>query len=304
MKLYSIKLAIPSVVATCIISCSLLVPPDSGDNTNIPWGKLSGRIIYGRMGDMGSSTLYEIDVAKRSIATLYTFNGDSPAWSFDGRFVLASQLGSGGKIGVYDLADSFYTVSFPNRHLYNGSWTANNTIACIAAHDSLFSPSYDLLIGDTVFLSNIHGEQPRTAFSHDGKCLVLAVTQTTAIFGNNINNSICRIQIADTSAIMINLASSSGEYFESPIFSPNDSEIAFIRVQVSPSYFRELWLMNADGSNAHPLTSGSWDFYPAFSPDGRKVMFNREANLYVINTDGTDFTQVNTIGGGGAAWSN
>ncbi len=57
--------------------------------------------------------------------------------------------------------------------------------------------------------------------------------------------------------------------------------------------------MNADGSNAVPLTGGpdmtcaGYDENPAFTNDGTQIMFSRGCNdtgnesLYIMNTDGT-----------------
>lgn len=51
----------------------------------------------------------------------------------------------------------------------------------------------------------------------------------------------------------------------SPTWSPDDSQIAFVRSGV-------LWLMNADGSNPHALgLSINVDYYLAWSPDGSEL---------------------------------
>ena len=58
--------------------------------------------------------------------------------------------------------------------------------------------------------------------------------------------------------------------------------------------------MNADGSNAVPLTNSQWATYDPFawSPDGAKIAFYGDGpdpqvpgpGLYTINRDGTDLT--------------
>lgn len=48
----------------------------------------------------------------------------------------------------------------------------------------------------------------------------------------------------------------------------------------------DIWLMNADGSNAHALTnSDNVDWFPRISPDGSKVLFNRSKGGWVPEND-------------------
>ncbi len=63
----------------------------------------------------------------------------------------------------------------------------------------------------------------------------------------------------------------------------------------------EVWVSNADGSNAHQVTSyGQANWAPAFMPDNKRIIFasNHEYkrgfpfNLYTINEDGTNLTKI------------
>ena len=65
----------------------------------------------------------------------------------------------------------------------------------------------------------------------------------------------------------------------------------------------ELWVANADGSNARQITNlGGANFAPVFTPDGRKIIFSSnyqhprsgEFDLFLINPDGTGLEQVTT----------
>lgn len=63
----------------------------------------------------------------------------------------------------------------------------------------------------------------------------------------------------------------------------------------------EIWVANADGSNAHQVTSfGQANWAPAYMPDNKRIIFasNHEYkrgfpfNLYTINEDGTNLTKI------------
>ncbi len=89
-----------------------------------------------------------------------------------------------------------------------------------------------------------------------------------------------------------------------PAWSPDGKRIAFISDRDSPpgAGFSdkanvEIYVMNADGSNVVNLTnSPSWDWDPAWSPDGARIAFftqdAQEAALYVMNADGSNQTRL------------
>ncbi|MGB3007888.1 MAG: hypothetical protein WBC06_15345 [Chitinophagaceae bacterium] len=63
----------------------------------------------------------------------------------------------------------------------------------------------------------------------------------------------------------------------------------------------EVWVANADGTNAHQVTAyGQANWAPAFMPDSKRIIFasNHEYkrgfpfNLYTINEDGTNLTKI------------
>ena len=66
--------------------------------------------------------------------------------------------------------------------------------------------------------------------------------------------------------------------------------------------------MNSDGTNQRPLTSGSPEYHPRWSPDGSKILFTRgrgfDRHVVVVNADGTNELNL-TPGsyGADATWS-
>ncbi len=65
----------------------------------------------------------------------------------------------------------------------------------------------------------------------------------------------------------------------------------------------EIWVMNADGSDQHQITSlGGANFAPYFTPDGHRIIFasnyknphSRNFDLYLVNLDGSGLEQVTT----------
>jgi Tol biopolymer transport system component len=81
------------------------------------------------------------------------------------------------------------------------------------------------------------------------------------------------------------------------------SEAELKHFQTDPSWFGEIYLMNADGSNQRRLThTPGYDGGPFFSPDGRRIVWRRfneqgdVADIFTMNLDGSDQRQVTRFG--------
>ncbi|MEW5849771.1 MAG: M28 family peptidase [Myxococcota bacterium] len=74
-------------------------------------------------------------------------------------------------------------------------------------------------------------------------------------------------------------------------------------LEKDPSYFMEIYVMNADGTGVKRLTShNGYDGGPFFSPDGKRLVWRRfsedgaTAEVHTMNLDGTDVRQVTRLG--------
>jgi len=75
------------------------------------------------------------------------------------------------------------------------------------------------------------------------------------------------------------------------------------RLATDPSYFAEIYIMNADGSEQTRLTSTpGYDGGPFFSPDGNRIIWRRfdeqgtTADVYTMKTDGSDVRRLTDFG--------
>jgi len=85
-----------------------------------------------------------------------------------------------------------------------------------------------------------------------------------------------------------------------PTFSPDGTRIAF--VVGSADHSHRVWVMNADGSDAHQILAnetirGSGHVLGlTWSPAGGRIAFGNDLDTYTFAPDGSDFTQVLTNG--------
>lgn len=146
-------------------------------------------------------------------------------------------------------------------------------------------------------------------WSPDGSKIGFASAR--ALDGSNAANTTLNIWVmkADGSGLTALTKNTVGGN-EEPVWSQDGSKIAFASHRAldgsdTLNSAENIWVMNADGSNAHPLTqvtaANSNSSLPAWSPDGSKLVFfssraldgsnasntGATTNIWVINSDGS-----------------
>jgi hypothetical protein len=91
-----------------------------------------------------------------------------------------------------------------------------------------------------------------------------------------------------------------GDFVYSPTFSPDGARIAY--VAGSGDHDHRVWVMDADGSDAHPVVSNETTraaghvFGLAWSPAGDRIALGLQEATYTFAPDGSGFTQVIAYG--------
>jgi Tol biopolymer transport system component len=102
-----------------------------------------------------------------------------------------------------------------------------------------------------------------------------------------------RLSIADSSVTQL-VAPDSGEIILQPAVSPDGSRIAIMRFAGNRNG-QEIWTVSSTGAEASQLTTGVVDASPAWTPDGKYIVFarvNSRPGIYVIPSGGGTPTRI------------
>jgi Tol biopolymer transport system component len=216
------------------------------------------------------------------------------------------------------------TITFYSNRAFDGSNATNaNAIfnVWVMNPDGSAATALDGLIA-TSLTSPLGAASDLPAWSPDGSKIVFQSARALLLSDEVNANDTFNIWTVNPDASglgpLTKLTAAGAGSFE-PAWSPDGGKIAFASRRAfdgsdnaNTNATANVWVMNADGSGATPLTklqltSGADSFAPAWSPDGKKIVFQSKRaldgtdnaiganNIWAINADGTGATPLTNL---------
>jgi TolB protein len=294
------KLFATAVIAAAIAVVALAAA--SGPARATYPGATNGRIAFGIRVD-GNTDVYSVRPDGQDLRRLTTDPGFDAcaAYSADGRRIAYCSGQGGGPVQVWTMKQ-------------------NGTDKQQVTHMSgvAIFPDYSPDGSEIVFAAQPAGATARNIYvvPSDG-----GTPQQLTTVGNNVypafspdgSKIVFTSNRTGTSQVYVMNADGSGQTQltfdlqpkdQVPDWSPDGSKIAYLADThgvsdvVNPSW-GDIWVMNADGSGQHPITSGATYYGTAWSPDGSRIatMDMPTRTNYTVNaSDGSDPQAVHPVG--------
>ncbi|HJQ49259.1 MAG TPA: hypothetical protein VJ838_01960 [Gaiellaceae bacterium] len=285
-------LALTAVAAVCALS-ALAGLNESARATYA--GATNGRIAFG-MNVNGNTDVYSALPGGQDLRRLTTDPGFDAcaAYSADGRRIAYCSGQAGGPVQVWTMrqngTDKQQVTQMSGPAIFP-DFSPNGSQIVFTAKPA-GSPTRDIYLvnsngTDLTRLTTGVGNNTYPAFSPDGNKIVFDSdrTGTWQVWLMNANG-----------ANQTQLTSDPQPKDQVPDWSPDGSRISYIADThgiadtVSPSW-GDIWVMNADGSDQHPITTGATYYGTAWSPDGTRIVTLDfpSRTVYTVNaSDGGD----------------
>ena len=242
----------------------------AGLSSGRPFADFDGRIVF--QSDLGGNNdLYLLTRAGLRRLTDDPASDEFPRWSPDGRFI-AFTSNRGGSYQIYVMNDDGTNVrrvtNGPGEAIEQGWHPDGNKIAYTIQRKRAVGRSYRLWTADLVsgsvtpLLPDFDGSAALPDFSPAEP--LLAFTGKRTIGWDAF--------VADLRSGEVRALSEGGKSCR-PRFSPDGSRIAYVSSTADGK--GDIWLVNPDGGGRERLTERpeTYDYFPAWSPDGRWIVF-------------------------------
>jgi Tol biopolymer transport system component len=284
--------AIAIAVAPCALATLIAL---SGSARATYAGATNGRIAFG-MKVNGNADVYSVRPDGQDVRRLTTDPGFDAcaAYSADGRRIAYCSGAAGGPVQIWTMkqngTDKQQVTNMSGPAIFPDYSPDGSKIVLTAKPAG--SPTRDIYEiasngSGLIRLTSGQGNNAYPAFSPDGSKIVFDSDRsgTWQVWLMN----------ADGNG-QTQLTFDPQPKDQVPDWSPDGSKIAYladthgIADTVSPSW-GDIWVMNADGTGQHPITSGASYYGTAWSPDGSRiatlqVTADGGRSLYTLNADG------------------
>jgi Tol biopolymer transport system component len=309
------KLIITSVLAGLVALGAASATPARAKPPGV-----NGQIVFGRFDPLlDGKVLYTVNPDGSDERQLLPLPFDCARWSPDGAQIATCGGPDGSSSALIDPEGGSYRELFspdPTLFLACFVWSPDaERLACETfeqpvdpTRDGIYSMRSSDGDGLTRITSSPGGHDEPGDYSPNGKRLVFAHSDQD---GDPV-----ALYVAKVNGGGVRPLTPAGTLFSSPgDWSPQRNEIVFSQ-HVTPDARSSIWIVHANGTGLHEIPvqaqpacggaiadpSSQGCFQPRWSPNGKEIVFARgtsgdnDSNIYTVNADGTNLTQV-THGG-------